>query len=722
MGLSQNLNRLSEEKFFFNSIPREILNVLFISIISILLGFQVLVFFVLIFRHFPVTSTLSAVILRDWAHLVQPEREIFFYRLLIILVCIFQILFVLLFQRHIGSADLFKRLYRYTLVELLSTATIAWTLFKIVVYGENLMLRYFLYGSLVFSGIIKVFWFKIDGLVYSFYVWLSSEDHIPIVEKFFDIFIPIFIIFTVYIPDRTGILAKIFAVDNLFAMDADLVAPAWAFFKGCLLNVEIESRYGMGMPILAATFCKMLGHFSYENIYLFINLMTMVYLVACYYFLRYWLSDVLLAVVGIVFILRFKFDFLIGMIIHPGGSALRHFFDIFFFYFLWLHLNKQRFRYLLIAIVMTALAFFGMVDSGVYQSLTLYCYLVLLLMMPATRQLFFKFGKQRSSILYQLAWYLSSFILPLGLAGFLLGYFSGNHFIQFLQNTFAFSALFRQGFSNNPIWENIGNVIPFWTGILIPTIYLLTVCLVGTRCYRQSLNYENLLVIMFAIYGLLSWNYYICRAYWGSLIYFCIPFIFVCCYWVDQMLKFVEPSTRKNILFAMLVMAVFILVTADNFIKSPNIFNITRDDMVKDKQSMQEKFISLQDTQLITQFTGPEEKVCLISSFDTALLISANRKPFFYYSPLLQNAPANTPNFYAMNLFTKTRFEQTLNELKKARPQYVFMEKKIYERKIREHAPYMFEPMFLLQERYFNNYTLITAGKHLLVLRKNEQF
>ena len=48
-----------------------------------------------------------------------------------------------------------------------------------------------------------------------------------------------------------------------------------------------------------------------------------------------------------------------------------------------------------------------------------------------------------------------------------------------------------------------------------------------------------------------------------------------------------------------------------------------------------------------------------------------------------------------------------------------FMEDKIYKRTIREHLPYMFEPMFILQELAIKPYyRLVQSGKNLVALER----
>ena len=366
-----------------------------------------------------------------------------------------------------------------------------------------------------------------------------------------------------------------------------------------------------------------------------------------------------------------------------------------------------------------SLALFAMVDTGVYLYAAYCGYLILLLLIPDLRCIFFSSSHNRFRAWLQGLKYIVYFILPLSVTSLIFIYFSNNQLGLFLANTFEFSASFRVGFSSILFWQNINHVIPFLIGILVPVVFLLTICIGFSFGYFGERNPKHLLAAILSIYGLGCWNYYMCRPYPGSMNYFSIPVILVLCCWIETALNSKKEKTRKIITFSLMVIAFYCLGTTHRFIKSANVLNLSRDYFVKERKIMQNGFITPQDVGLVRKYTLPNEKVCVFSSFEIGLLMATDRLPFFYYSPLFQNAAMNTLDFYAMNLTTYSRLDKTLQELQRGNPRYIFVERKVQELGVHEHLAYMFEPMFLLQKIYIKkHYQAVDSSKNLVVLER----
>ena len=60
-----------------------------------------------------------------------------------------------------------------------------------------------------------------------------------------------------YIPDTKAVLARMFFGDQLHHFDSFL-APAWAFTKAAVLNVDIMTEYGVGIPVMMSWFTKLM--------------------------------------------------------------------------------------------------------------------------------------------------------------------------------------------------------------------------------------------------------------------------------------------------------------------------------------------------------------------------------------------------------------------------------------------------------------------------------
>ena len=90
---------------------------------------------------------------------------------------------------------------------------------------------------------------------------------------------------------------------------------------------------------------------------------------------------------------------------------------------------------------------------------------------------------------------------------------------------------------------------------------------------------------------------------------------------------------------------------------------------------------------------------------------------FFYYFPLLNSVALNKPSFGGLRTDTKPRFFKILSELEQ-NPQYVFIEKKIYDHEIQD-ILYKIHPWFNLILAYLHEkYQPVDQGHYLMVLRK----
>ena len=83
------------------------------------------------------------------------------------------------------------------------------------------------------------------------------------------------------------------------------------------------------------------------------------------------------------------------------------------------------------------------------------------------------------------------------------------------------------------------------------------------------------------------------------------------------------------------------------------------------------------DAGLIKELTRPEEEVCLISSFDVALLIQAQRKALFYRTPFIKSSFFQSKDFQNTTIELKDEYQYALSQLFEKKPRYVFIEKRI---------------------------------------------
>jgi hypothetical protein len=157
------------------------------------------------------------------------------------------------------------------------------------------------------------------------------------------------------------------------------MSPGWAFLKGCILNVDVISTYGIGVPGLLSMLAKISGEFSYERMMSVFIVIAIVYVVLCYLFMRMWLKSVTAAVIGILLILALHlFGHEDASLIwqRPSMTFLRYVFDVVFFIFIYLHSSRQSTKYLFAAAVCAGASIFYLSDTGLYLLMSFYAYVM----------------------------------------------------------------------------------------------------------------------------------------------------------------------------------------------------------------------------------------------------------------------------------------------------------------------------------------------------------
>jgi len=731
----------------------EAVNLFWLSCVSLLVAFQLLAVIVLVFQRVPLASELTSTFFPDWVSGVRPEREPLFYQILVILVVGLQAGLVYKFRGRLQSRDWSDSLLKFLGMEIVLTSLLGFVAFKLVVEGESVGMRVLLYSSLAMACLSKLFWKQT--------LWFWEMSHAPWPAKAispggqtatrpvplgqdsdelraghiqkpaplsachkigmvtFDFFIFVLIVFAVFIPDREGVIAQIFGQDMFHHFDTFVASPAWAWGKGNIFNVDSYSQYGFGMPMVAATMSRLIGGVSYENILLVFLGLSIVYLILSYTFLRLWFKNIAVAFLGLLLILKFQMfnnssaDPITWR--YPSTTVVRYFFDIPFFILILLHLRKLSTAYLILAGVLCGVAVFYLTDSGVYLTMTYYGYLFLLLTLPAIRRIYFSKNPCLVSCGY--------FILPLVSAVFLFGVFVGYHLLTagFWNNLMDFVRLFKGGWGALPInsFASEGKFLNFFMGAGMCFVYLFTVIFVGVMCWREKWGAENLLAGVIAIYGLGIFHYYIARSSPDSIPVVCIPCLLLFCFWLNIVRGHLSHPQWK---YAVLVLGVWGIVglwTTRAFIQYPNCLSLPGKSFAAEKQKRNEQSPADRDIDLIRRLTEPDQKVCLVSSLETAILMKADRRPFLYYFPLLFSRTFHLRDFGGTTLFTRGRLKKTMDDLETKKPRYVFIEKKflgglpqIYYAR--------FEVLKMIVMYFQEKYEPAEVGEYLVALRRKD--
>jgi hypothetical protein len=125
------------------------------------------------------------------------------------------------------------------------------------------------------------------------------------------------------------------------------------------------------------------------------------------------------------------------------------------------------------------------------------------------------------------------------------------------------------------------------------------------------------------------------------------------------------------------------------------------------------------DAAMIGQLVPPEGRVAIISSFETDILMTAKRRPLFYYSPLIDSRFMQTLEFGGTYLHTHGRLQQFFSDLSQQGPAYIFVENKLFNGQL---DPSMYEgntALRSMKEYLQQNYHVQEQGKYLSALAKN---
>ena len=303
-------------------------------------------------------------------------------------------------------------------------------------------------------------------------------------------------------------------------------------------------------------------------------------------------------------------------------------------------------------------------------------------------------------------------------------------------------------------------------GFVIPIIYMAALVIVGALVFYRQINRQWLLVSLIACYGLLSYHYYVCRSADTSYDVVIMPFVLILAAGINWIMHRYAMHARF-IACGCFMVALLSLVTTHQFLNYPNWWNFSSNPIVKqqvplmidgkisfmnhhqanwnpqiklEKNSLNEtdedlrtekdftddaalkeyfskEFDFTQDAQLIAQLTTLNDRVPLISSFETRILMQANRKPLFYYFPLVDSRPMRMRMFDMTALWTVDRLKKTMDQLKNEKPTYVFMEKVLLAKSVPQAYQYLYPDLLVILNYLDQYYQPINQGKYLVALK-----
>ena len=696
----------------------EIPGIIFLTFLTLIESIQLLIVVVFVFSFIPIKP--NAVFYTIYPHIrdnLHPERDLSFYQFFILTSLALLAVGLYFFRNHLRDKEFQQQLRELTLAETFWLGLQIFAVFKLVIYEKEIWARYFFYAALGLSLSAKFFWPELKRLGRYVYANIIHGDVLENRLFLWDSIFPMGLIVLIC-PDLDAVVARIFNWDHFYHFDSFVMAPGWAYLSGNILNMDVSTQYGALLPMVISQLTKLLGGFSYAHVVAIIVWTTIIYFLMCYAFLRFWFKSRIIASAGVLLAIKLQMFQLGGaplIWIYPSATMIRSFFDLVFLFLILKHCRESKPKFLWGAAFCCGLSLALMLDTGIYQTLSFYAYITFLLLSSHQRSTIFSSFKD--------IWIILRYLLtPLVVFFGLLFLFQGPVILKpvYWTNTLEFINLFLHGWGALPVYFGLHDrhFFAFFMGFIIAVIYVWTMIVVAGLCYLKKIEWRNAFVVVLCVYGLGLYHYFIYRSAVTSYYTVGVPFVLVLCFWLDKVVQCFEKKIRKNVLLAILGIVGVALLTNNFFIYYPNVLNIGRFDWKPEKEFYKEQFVFKKDTALIDRLTTVNDRVAVLSSFETKILIDAKRKPFFFYFPLFESRHMKSDQFGGTYIFTIDRMKKILKQFEDASPEYVFVEKKLFRHQIPD-AYYQHHDTLTILLEYLNaHYDADEEGEYLVALKR----
>jgi len=686
---------------------------------AVLEGLQIMVVVIAAARFFPVptlafVNDLFPVNLND----VRPEREIFFYQMFVASSLLIALSMAFIWRKRLHETRLGEQLRTFSLLVGAGLALELFAAFKWITSPALAWPKFLFYAALAAALLAQIFYAELKTVAAAcgrwFYALAGRVQGRRLTGM--DAVIVFIAAAALYTPDMTKVLARDFAVDQFYHFDGFIMSSAWAWLKGCVLNVDVISQYSILLPSMMGTMAQWMGGLTYAHADEILMAATAVYLLTAYAFMRYWLKDVFIAAFGLFFFMKWHlFHWGVSPIIWmlPGVIPVRYLFDVVVLGLILKDLERPALVWRLMAALVCGLAIAYMLDTGIYMTAAFGAYLFLTIILDRSLH------RDRLRPYLEAAGLLA---LSVGLWLF-LWYLSVGPWLwtkTFWHNVTEHIALFLNGWGALPVTDGLRerNFFAFVMGLAIPLVYTASAMVTVALVFLKKVSRTWLIVAVIALYGLMLYHYFICRSAVSSYYVVCLPFVLVLCFWINEIRTRLKPSVRPVMGAGLLLFALGALLTNNLFAYYPNVLNLSGYDWRPETEFYQKEFHFSEDAALVRRLTRPDEAVALISSFETEILIEADRKPFFYYFPLITSRFMSAPFIGGTYLHTKERMDKTLRQMEDRRPQHVFVEKRLFNHTLPEQFYQHFQTISLLMDYLHAHYTVDEQGQYLLALRR----
>ena len=744
-------------------------NILVLVLIAFALSIQVWLISIFALQHFPPINKLTHSVFPEWWYMVNPERDAFHFHVFIFAALGLTAAIFWWLGRKLADARLMTNARWFLVLEIIWSFLLLSAAFKMIVYAERPQLATDLFWVMaVLSVVCKIFFIELRGFLAAAYHYLHSASSRLV--HWVDIIFPALLVLVFYVPDAQGVMARDFMGEQFHHWDSAVMAPGWAYLSGGVLNVDVISQYGLGLPILTANLAKFWGGFTYANVFKVLLWGSIIYYLGWYFLLRNWFKSPVIAAAGILFAVKiqmFHANTYPFIFTYPSDTVFRNVLDVVFFALMLGHLKSGRTAYLLAASAVCGAAIFYMTTTGMSLTLTWFAYLAGLFVFPDLRRRSLKTGQ---------SWMmLSTCLAAIFFAAFgCFWWAEGRHVFaaELWRNMQEFNNYFLSGFGDILLQQNIPdhNYLPLLMGLLVPLVYMATFLVVASFYFYKQCLMEDLLAAFIAFYGLTLYHYYMARPSGTSAYGMGLPYAFLLAFWLKKLTQAMPGHVRRNVVMACIVIAAYALVTTHNYAAYPNVLNVSRNPLVDplvvnplpdgrsyfnhlvsqlpmdgrlplnslgetDEKLLSEKdfasdgdlvkyyareFDFSLDAQLIDALVPPGSKVALVSSFETKILMDAKRQPFFYYVPLVISRPMRMRTMAVTALYTQGHLQRVIDQIESQKPPYIFIEQIFCKENI-DLVNYKDGSAFLPLMRYIHaHYESYREGHFLAALKRRQ--
>lgn len=641
--------------------------------------------------------------------------------------------------------------------------------FQMLVYAQRPQLASAAFaGVMLYALVYKLAHRRIHAAAGALWGFVWDEANRPLLRRVFTWGFAAWIAAVLYVPDMKAVEARDFLGQQFHHLDSFIAGPAFAASHGGRLNVDHTSYYGLGMPVEAALICQLWGGVSYERFLIILMWAGISYYIVLFLLLCRWLQSPLLAAGCVVLAMRAQV-FQTGVVpivwTTPQGSPMRFWWDAGVFWMVFLHLKTLRLRYVCAAAALCGVAVWHVSSTGMSLAAAFAAYLAFCVWNPHYRGFLIKkpldwlrlaaIGALTPLIALALLWW------SVGPALFSK---------EFLENSGEFMKFFLSCEGTGPLSDHIKNknFIFLAVGLLLPCVYVWTMTYIGSLCRRNLVSRMHLLSALWALYGLGLYEYFVVVSsnYYAAG----LPFFVVLYFWLVRILERAAAPWRRALMAAALIVPLYCMMTSHMFAAYPNAFNASRSPMVDPKVAQlldnrlyyfNQLFIQYpnafklpqnslgetdedlrvekdfssdeqlksyyrqvsdfsRDAALISSLVPAGEKAAVVSSFEIPMLMQAQRRPFFYYLPLINSRPLRMRIFVTTHMFTKLRLHKTVEQLETDKTPFIFMERIFLNRTVPRAYYWDSIDMMEFLSYIFDKYQPYQTGEFLVAMKRKD--